>query len=271
MVRSLQKPRNLTEALSMLEKTPGAHPLAGGTYILTSQFKSVALDLVSIEGLLPSAILRSGSRLTIGAAATFQDLVDSSSVPEVLREAARGMADRNIRNRATVGGNIGAAKSCSSLGPLFIALGAEFSIAGGARQGAEAWFSASTDTGKRATIKIIESIELSMDPDTRTAYARWSRTSCDVAVLTVSVAYALHGGMVRNLRIALGGLGPRPRRFAELEKLFEGKPLPTRETIEVAAAPHIEAINDLRGGAEFKRYRAAALLSDAIVNAEAMR
>jgi CO/xanthine dehydrogenase FAD-binding subunit len=101
------------------------------------------------------------------------------------------------------------------------------------------------------------------------ACGRWSRTSCDVSVLTAAVAYDRTGdGKVRNVRIAMGGLDPHARRYRELEAAFEGKALPDRAAIEAVASPCFHPIDDLRGSAAFKRLRAAVLLADTFLAAE---
>ena len=101
----------------------------------------------------------------------------------------------------------------------------------------------------------------------RATYRRWNRAACDLSVLGVAVAYGIESGRVDGLRIALGGLGPKARRFPVLEALFEGRPLPAREEIEAAAAPLLKPIDDLRASAAFKRLRGAQLLADALIGA----
>ena len=105
----------------------------------------------------------------------------------------------------------------------------------------------------------------------RAAYRRWNRVSCDLSVLGAAVAYDLEGGTLRNLRIALGGMGPKARRFPAIEALFEGSGLPAREKIEVAVAPLLNPIDDLRASAAFKRLRGAQLVADALLDAAALR
>jgi CO/xanthine dehydrogenase FAD-binding subunit len=98
-------------------------------------------------------------------------------------------------------------------------------------------------------------------------YRRWNRVSCDLSVLGAAVAYELADGKIRGLRLALGGLGPKARRFPELETLFEGKVLPDREEIESTVRPFLHPIDDLRASAAFKRLRGAQLLADALLDA----
>jgi putative selenate reductase FAD-binding subunit len=265
MVTKFRRPRDAAEALAMLAGEPGSIPIAGGTYLLSSRFKEWPLSVVSVDGLLPSGIERSASAIAIGADVTFQDLFDSPVVPEAIRAAAAGMANRHVRNRATVGGNAGANKSCGSLVPLFLVSGAVFRLAGHGATGddmpAEDWLGLAQGEPRG----LIASVRIPMKRGRTMAYRRWSRTACDVSVLTAAVSLSGGpGGPVEGLRIAMGGLGPRARRFPELEALFEGRPLPSVDETEAAIAKLIDPIGDLRGSAAFKRLRASALLADAL-------
>ena len=271
MVNAYFRPKSAHEALVLLAKDKNAVLLAGGTYLMTSQFAEEPMTAIAITGLVPRAIERHGDRIIIGAGATFQELADSGLVPEALREAALCMADRNIRNRATIGGNIGANKSCSSLLPFLLVAEARYSRAQAPTVTAAEW--QATAPAKKG---LIAGIEFEAPPSRRFAVGRYARTSCDVSVLTCAasaevVNAADRGGLValRGLRIALGGLSPHARRFPELESLFEGAPLPDKAAIEAAAAPLFAPVDDVRGGAAFKRLRAAALLADVLFSLEA--
>jgi CO/xanthine dehydrogenase FAD-binding subunit len=278
MVTKFHRPRNAAEALSILSAHPAAVPLAGGTWLLAGQFRGLPLEVVSIEGLLPAGIERTqaddGSvAISLGAGATFQAIADSPVVPDVIRQAALGMADRNIRNRATVGGNIGANKSCASLTPLFFVAQGRYEClsadpASPATVPAEPW--------KRSSqISLVSRILLRFEADRLFAYRRWSRTACDISVITVAVSYRLETAsppdgrapLVRDARIALGGMGACARRFPEIEAALEGRALPSRDALESLAMPFFDPISDARGSAGFKRYRAACLLAEALLDA----
>jgi len=250
----------------MFADEPDSIPIAGGTYLLSSRFKDWPLSVVSVEGILPSGIACSSRGFEIGANATFQDLLDSPLLPEALKAAARGMANRNVRNRATVGGNAGANKSCGSLAPLFLVSDTVFELAGGHGEIPSAdWYAVAAGESRG----LISSVRIPTMPGRVMEYRRWARTACDVSVLTAAVAFSGGSGdPARGVRIALGGLGPRARRFPEIETLFEGKPLPSRDEIEATAAPLIDPIGDIRGSAAFKRLRATALLADALLSAD---
>ncbi len=243
MVKQYFKPTTLGEALDLLRADKKALALAGGTFLAGSRFHDAQMSLVSISDLLPRGVDKKGATLIIGAGASFQDLLDSPLCPPVIKSAASGMANRNIRNRATVGGNIGADKSCSSLPPVFIAGKARYLLAGGTVIAAEAWHSAA----RHENDEIIQAVEIDFPKDRVFDYGKYSRTSCDLAVITCCVsASRMPGGALGDLRIAMGGLSLHPRLFQEAETLLP--------------------LADVRGSADFKRRRAALLLADVMAS-----
>ncbi|HSV56775.1 MAG TPA: FAD binding domain-containing protein [Magnetospirillaceae bacterium] len=261
MVVKYLRVSSLEEAGRALSADPRARILAGGTQILSSEYRDQEIVAVDASDVLPRGVERTPEGLArIGSMVTFQDLVDSPKVPRVLAQAARGMGNRNIRNAATVGGNIGANRSCSSLMPVFLAMEARFRIHGRAEVlPAAEWMAEPSG--------VITWIEMPRVPGLRAAYARWSRTACDISVLTCAAAYRLDAGTVRDLRFACGGLDSTSRRFPELEKLFEGRPLPDRDEAAAAVMPLLRPVADIRGGAAFKRLRAAELAAEALIAA----
>ena len=114
---------------------------------------------------------------------------------------------------------------------------------------------------------LILRVTLPVRAGTRAAYRRWNRVSCDLSVLGAAAAFRIEGGLVTGLRLALGGLGPKARRFPALEALFEGSPPLSRDEIEETVAPHLRPIDDLRASASFKRRRGSQLAAEAIVDA----
>lgn len=257
-IETYQRPASLEEALAIKRSDPGAVWLAGGTFLLSGDLRGKPESVIDVGRLLPHRIDLADGNLSIGAGATFQEIADSAAAPAAFRDAALGMSNRNTRNRATFGGNLGANKSCSSFIPLLLVLEAELETSGGRIPAAD-WLARPSGLVLGASMKL--------ESGRGTVYRRWARTACDLAVLTASASLTVQGGAVTGLRIALGGVAPRARRFPELESLFEGRSLPTREAIESTVAPLLSPIDDLRGSAAFKRLRAAALLADALHDA----
>jgi CO/xanthine dehydrogenase FAD-binding subunit len=297
MVRDYYKPKDIDDALAALA-APSAVALAGGTFLLAGSLRGGGPELgrvVDLFELLPRGISRAadspvgspaeagtpaasgnpaaasaagaGAGWLIGAGTTFQELIDTAEAPACLKAAALSMANRNTRNRATVGGNLGANKSCASLVPILLALGAsvEYRVRGvpAARKPLEAWLAAPEGL-------VLNVIVPAQPAGSRVAALRASRTACDLATATAAVRYALEGGRVVGLRVAMGGFGPHAGLRPDLAALFEGKPLPPKAEIEAAAGPLLAAKADQRGSAEYKRARGATLLADALHDAEVL-
>ena len=279
--RRYSKASSLEEAMALKRDDPEAAWLAGGTLLLAGDGRDKSESVIDLGAALPRGLTRGNDRLTIGAGTTFQEIAESKDAPGFLVEAALSMANRNTRNRATLGGNIGADKSCSSLLPILLALGAEVEVASPqapartmpleawlrARECSPAEVQAEAQAEACASDLLLRAI-LPLRPGIRAAYRRWNRSSCDLSVLGAAAAYALVDGKVSGLRLALGGLGPKARRFPAIEALFEGSALPSREGIEEMAAPLLHPIDDLRAGAAFKRLRGSQLIADALREAQ---
>ena len=154
---------------------------------------------------------------------------------------------------------MGANRSCSSLIPALLVSGARVEIAeGGSKRlmPLAPWLEAPRG--------LVLSARIPREKGRLSACGRWARTACDLSVLTAAVSLNFSEGRATSARVAMGGLGPRARRFTELESLFEGRPLPPAAEIEAMSSPLLEPMDDLRGSAEFKRLRAAALLADVL-------
>jgi CO/xanthine dehydrogenase FAD-binding subunit len=275
MVNDYIKPASLDAALDIMEAKPGAALLAGGTFILAgylrgagpvSLAKATPETVIDIGPLLPKLINKEAGRLFIGAGLSFQELSEAKAAPSQLRAAALTMANRNTRNRATVGGNLGANKSCASLVPFFLAADAIVAVQRKGEKQTEMPLANWLADPKG----IVLTVSFPLVAGMLAATLRSSRTACDVATATAAVVYRLEGTIIRDLRIALGGFGPHARRWPELEARFEGKSLPSKADIEKEAAGFLHVVGDQRGGADYKRLRGAVLLADTLHAAEVM-
>ena len=129
------KPSSLAEALTMLAANDGARALAGGqTLINVMKARAASPDvLVDLNGLdeLKGIELGPDGTLTIGAMATYTDIVGSaeSRARPILGEVCSTIADVQVRNRGTIGGNLCSNDPTNHLPPLMCAVGAEMTIA----------------------------------------------------------------------------------------------------------------------------------------------
>jgi carbon-monoxide dehydrogenase medium subunit len=130
------RPGTVDEALGLLAEHPGARALAGGqTLINVMKARAAAPDvLVDLNGIdeLEGIELRPDGTLEIGPMTRTSELVRSTEARArpILGEVCAQIADVQVRNRGTVGGNICSSDPTNHLPPVFVAVGAEMTIAG---------------------------------------------------------------------------------------------------------------------------------------------
>jgi carbon-monoxide dehydrogenase medium subunit len=130
------RPASVQEALRLLSENDGARALAGGQTLINVMKARVAspdvlVDLNRLEA-LKGIELRPDGTLELGAMATYSDVVDSAEARArpILGEVCAQIADAQVRNRGTVGGNVCSNDPTNHLPPVFVALGATMTIAG---------------------------------------------------------------------------------------------------------------------------------------------
>jgi aerobic carbon-monoxide dehydrogenase medium subunit len=129
------KPASVAEALAILRQHDGARALAGGqTLINVMKARAASPDvLVDLNGLedLKGIELAADGTLTIGAMATYTDILQSAEARArpILGEVCATIADVQVRNRGTIGGNVCSNDPTNHLPPLMAAIGAQFVIA----------------------------------------------------------------------------------------------------------------------------------------------
>jgi aerobic carbon-monoxide dehydrogenase medium subunit len=130
------RPSSLAEALSALGSNPTARALAGGQTLINVMKARAAqpdllVDLADLEEL--RGISQSGGQLEIGPMTTYAQLMDSSEVfgtRPVLSRVAGEIADVQVRNRGTLGGNVCLSDPTNHFPPLMVAMNAQMTIAG---------------------------------------------------------------------------------------------------------------------------------------------
>jgi carbon-monoxide dehydrogenase medium subunit len=129
------KPGSVTEAMELLAANDGARALAGGqTLINVMKARAASPDmLVDLNGLedLKGIELAADGTLTIGAMTTYSELMASAEAKArpILGEVCATIADVQVRNRGTIGGNVCANDPTNHLPPLMVAVGARMTIA----------------------------------------------------------------------------------------------------------------------------------------------
>ena len=212
------RPGTLAEAVALLaEHGPAARLLAGGTDLVIALRSgeirpSVVIDLKRIAELRP-AIRGEGDRVTISAAATMTDVADSDLVRghfPALVEAASVVGSAQIRNRATVVGNICNASPAADTAPPLLVYGATVVVTGAAgtrRVPIDGFFVRSGVTALEPG-GLVTAIELPVPVRRMGAVhvRRTRRRGHDLASVTLCCAVDEAG----VTRLAYGSVGPRP-------------------------------------------------------------
>jgi aerobic carbon-monoxide dehydrogenase medium subunit len=130
------RPSSVDEAIRLLAGNEGARALAGGqTLVNVMKARAASPDVLVDLGRLDElrGISVAGGTLTLGAMATYTQIMGSSEVEvsrPILAEVAAQIADVQVRNRGTIGGNVCSNDPTNHLPPLLVALGASMTIRG---------------------------------------------------------------------------------------------------------------------------------------------
>ena len=262
----VHKAATLAEASALMGRfSPDVRLLAGGTDVLvdlkTARF-SVG-HLVALAGIKKlRGVTEERDGLRIGALTTISELDRSPLIAgayAALRDATSRMATPQVRNAATVGGNIAGAVPCADLPPILIAMNAGALLS--SDKGERTVALEDLVVGPRTTVlrnnELLAAVNVPRPPARfGAAYARFGlREANAIAVAGVAVALALNDDRtVRSARIALCAVAPVPRFVREATRLLVGRVLDERACAQAAALAMeaAEPISDLRGSAEYR-------------------
>jgi CO/xanthine dehydrogenase FAD-binding subunit len=265
-------PRSLAEALTLKAENPAAVPIAGGTDIMVeinfdARRPAALLDLNQVTEL--TRWHDDGEFVTIGAGLTYTRLIGAlgGKLPG-LAMAARTIGSPQIRNRGTIGGNLGAASPAGDCHPVLLACGAVIeatSVRGTRRIPAAEFF-----TGpKRNALAPDELITAVLVPPA-TGPQQFAKIGTRNAMVIAVCAFALDVRGDGSVGTGIGSAGPTPLRATEAEGYLaeelagrrdDSAPLPepvTRRFGELVAAA-ARPIDDVRGTAAYRRHALSVL------------
>ena len=267
------EPKTVSEALSVLAKHGAeAKVIAGGTDVMVDiKFKEEPGSLVNIKKLPGlSGITENGGSLRIGALTTIRDLETSALVRDklpVLWEAAHQFASLQVRNTATIGGNIcRASPSGETLAPLLVleATG-KCAFSDGEKNQPFASFFQGPGKSVLGAKGLLTEIDVPYPAaGSKSVYLKHAvRGAMDIAMVGVAVMITPDAtkANLQDVRIGLGAVAPTPLRAPKAEALLRGKALTIALVKEAAAMAASEAspINDQRSSAENRRWIVEAL------------
>ncbi len=217
--------------------------------------------------------------MRLGAGARHADVEDSVWVARhfpALQQACEGVGSRQVRNVATVGGNLCNAAPCADSGVALLLYDAMMLIQGatGSRQVPLDEFFVGPGETVLEPGELLTEIRVP-DPGERTFSAYWKHTrrrGVELPLLGVGCRVTLSPeGLVEKARISLGVCAPMPKRSKEAEAVLEGKPL-TEENVKAAAetAAQYAMVRDTwRGRAWYRREMVRVLIPRVLAHAGA--
>ena len=197
------RPGSVDEAVRLLAANEGARALAGGQTLVNvmkarAASPDVLVDLNRLDDL--RAISVSGDTLQLGAMATYTQIMDSSEVEvsrPILAEVAAQIADVQVRNRGTIGGNVCSNDPTNHLPPLLVAVGASMTIR--------------SEAGER-TVPADEfflGVYMTVGRRRRAAHLRVRPAAANAADGFASITIGRDGTCIANAAASLAGGSPR--------------------------------------------------------------
>lgn len=249
--------------------TPGAIVIGGGTDLYVQQGEDLPARRVALAPRTTVPVRREGDKLHVAAGATFQQLAENAELRNVLPELDAWMdeiASWQIRNRATLGGNIVNASPIGDLTVLFLAWNAELLLDLGGQERTlplRDFFLAYKKTALHPG-EILKEVRFDAPPGLTAGWEKVAkRRALDIATVNLAFTFRRDGeGRPRQVGLAAGGVAPIPLALRRCEALLEGaevdRDLAAR--LLATAQEEIAPISDVRGSADYKRLLVRQLL-----------
>jgi len=281
-------PQTVAEATSLLGTyKEGAKVLAGGTDLLPLMKDRVITPKYVID-IKPISSLEyihwdEKEGLSIGALTKITDILDSSLIREkfyCLHQAAESFGTTQVRNMATIAGNICRSSPSADTVPPLLVFDAQVRLVkqkGAAKEGFIATIGdvgvKSTESGGERMVpldkfftgpgqnvlagEVLTEIKVPPLPERcGTAFKKLARSAEDLAKVNCAVRISVTDGKCRDIRIALGGVAPTPVRARKVEESLIGKKI-SAEVIESAVekvTEDVAPIDDVRSNAKYRTY-----------------
>jgi carbon-monoxide dehydrogenase medium subunit len=263
----LFEPRSISNLLALARRyRDSAKIIAGGTDLLVEMKRgtSAPATLISIRTVsgLKRISYRPRDGLRLGAATTIHEIETSPILREhypVLAQAASRLGSPQVRNQATVGGNVCQASPAGDIIPPLMALGASLvlrSTSGERSMPIEDFFRGPGETLLKPGEVLTEISIPPPEPKARSAFLKHGRREgVDLAIVNVAVWIHLkENHACEEARLALGAVAPTVIRARSAESLMRGKRLNDDVIRKVGerASEEVQPISDLRASAEYR-------------------
>ncbi|MEM7602267.1 MAG: FAD binding domain-containing protein, partial [Verrucomicrobiota bacterium] len=261
------RPQSVAEALALRGSYPEAPFIAGATELAVLINKrherySAFISLEEVSEL--QTISSTDTDWQIGAAAVLTDVAEAlmGEYP-ALHDMLRRFASRQIRHRATLGGNLVTASPIGDSAPVLLALDAQLTLQGSAERvvAIKDFF-----TGYRETVmhpgELLTKITLPRSLPGQTRFYKVSkRREMDISTVAAAIRIATdQKGIITEARLAYGGVAATPTRANQTEAALIGLPLAEAASSAIlnTLASEFAPLDDLRGSSDYRN----ALITD---------
>lgn len=270
------RPESIHETTRTLQKYGReARIIAGGTDLLVNKPEDAQV-LVDIKALGISYVRESAGGVCIGATTIFKEIHDSPLLQQqpykVVSDAAWQLGHYNLRNIATVGGNICNAVPSADAPTALIALDTKAIISGtmGEREVPLSEFFRFVRETVLNPDEFLKELLIPVQPrDTTASFQKIGRTKIDIAIVNAACRLTVTDDVVEDSRIVLGAVAPTPIRAFEAEKRLNGNRVSPEIVEEVSelAAEATKPISDVRSSAQYRYEMSRVLTRRAILDA----
>jgi carbon-monoxide dehydrogenase medium subunit len=266
------RPDNVHAAVLFLARTPGAKAICGGTDIMVERDPQVK-HLVDLSHLPLNYIKTRGNSVLIGSTTSIRQIELSplfrKSPLRIIYDAVQDFGTVQVRNMASIGGNLCNGIPSADTPPSLIAMDATVRIAGPS-QSRNVALQSIYRHARRLTLRrgeLLTEIRIPKQPPrTSAAYLRLVRTHVDIALASAAVRLTLDkNDRVADCRVVLGSVAPTPVRSMNAEAFFRQKKIDDKVLAQLGQIASEEArpISDIRSTADYRRAVVATLVESA--------
>lgn len=268
--------KDLREVLEFLYGNPGSKVMSGGTDLVVQlrSGKVKARKIVDISGLSGLRYIVEDERhVRIGALTTIEDLKNN---PIVMRwapplwSASRSFATWQVRNMATIGGNLCNASPAADTAPPLIVLKSSIKLVSLETERTmmvEEFFKGPGETAAREFELLTEVMIPKHADGWRFSFHKLGRRMSHVlSIVSVAAGLRLEGGKIADVVVALGSVAPTPVRSRSVENYLRGREA-SEENIEKASfevVKDIKPISDVRASADYRTEMSKVLVKRAL-------
>jgi CO/xanthine dehydrogenase FAD-binding subunit len=264
-ISAYHRPATLTEAASLLADE-GRTIIAGGTDLLVNpRYMRGIREVIDIQRLGLDYIVVEPGWLRIGAGTTMRQVALHPLIQKlangILARSAAVCASPNIRNMATLVGNVASALPSADTPPALLALDAQvvlLSSLGERVVPLRRFF-----TGPAQSIReheLIRELRLPLQPivppDRRGGFYKVGRSADDISLVNAAVTLTIRDGTITSARLVLGAVAPIPLHCQQAEQalLKQAVSEATFERVAELVRAEVSPISDQRASAEYRRH-----------------